>query len=413
MRNNTPTSGNHSVLGQSLLAFAKDASDIETIRAFAKAKQWKDAIILPGDISTAVQYLKTHPSPGWLIVEIPSMEEAQGQLDELAEVCDSSTKVSALGAINEYSFYRWLRSIGVCSYVLKPLTQHMIEEAWHTAIDLSEKAIQGKKTCSIVAVMGARGGVGASTIALNLAGAIAESSGKQVALIDLDPQTGSIALALGLDPSRGLRDALEKPERIDSLFIERVMSRPLKNLAVLSAEDSLHDGIIDSNAASALFEALQPNFDVIVLDCAQHLSSFTRQCLAYAQQVVLVTEMTMLSLRDTLRLKDFLHEKYTSASSLVVANRTGIARTQEILPTDFERGLSAKINTSIPFAPDIYMSHGTHIPAIKDKKNRAIAPLYELSRQLVPATKKNHHADEKPASGLKKFFSPAKFQQHS
>ncbi len=240
--------------------------------------------------------------------------------------------------------------------------------------------------------MGTRGGVGATTVTLNLAGIIADLSKKQVALVDIDPQEGSIALMLDIEPSRGLRDALEKPDRIDSLFIERVMSKPLKNLAVLSAEESLHDRInIHDDAADTLLKEVREKFDVVVLDIPRYLSPFARQCLKQADHVVLVTELTLLSLRDALRLGDLMRETLKIKPAVIVANRVGFAPKQEMQPVDFEKGVGTKIARSIPFAPELFMQIGVsnEIPPLKMKSPCRCSSRYckHLAEQLVPEAK--------------------------
>ena len=244
------------------LAFASDSADLETLKNFASAHGWPAMGIQQGDIRTAAGFLKNNPSPVLLVVEIPSATEAPALLDQLADVCDPDTKVITIGTVNEYSFFCWLMEIGVFSYLLKPLTVPMLETAYlKSAEPPSPAASPGKQPGKVIAVIGTRGGVGTTTIGLNLAGIIAEQLGKPVALADIDPREGSIALALDMEPSRGLREALERPDRIDSLFIERVMSKPAKHLAVLSAEESMQDHLaIHDQAANVLLKELRDKF---------------------------------------------------------------------------------------------------------------------------------------------------------
>ena len=385
------------------MAFATDAKDIEVLKEFAASKGWSQADIHQGDIKTATEFLKKHTSPVLLFVELPSAAEAPALLDTLADVCDPDTKVITTGTINEYSFYCWLMDIGIFSYMLRPITLQALDTNYDKSIaSPSSGSRVGKSPGKIIAVIGTRGGVGASTISLNLAGAIADLSRKQVALVDVDPHEGTIALALDIEPSRGMRDALEKPDRIDSLFIERVMSKPLKNLSVISAEESLNEHVAThENAANALLKELRDKFDVVVLDVPRHLNAYARQCLKHADHVVMVTELTLLSLRDALRLSDVLRETLKMQPPLIVVNRAGFIPKHEMQVADFEKGVSAKIAQRIPFAPEMFMQIGTEIPSIKMKSHAALKPLHGLVEQLLP--------DVKPRSGgkdaKKGFFS--------
>lgn len=365
------------------LAFTRDAADADTLKQFALVRDWPDDCVHQGDVRTATDFLKKHASPLLLLVELPSAEEAPALLDALADVCDPSTKVITTGSINEYSFYCWLMELGVSSYLLKPLSDQSLEGAWQKAN--APAAAKGEKQGKLIAVMGTRGGAGATLVSVNLAGIIASLTHKNVALLDVDPDAGSVALSLDLEPSRGLRDALEKPDRIDSLFIERVMQKPMKNLAILSSEDALGDPVkVHDDAASILLKETRGSFDVVIVDVPRHLNGFERECLKQADQVILVTEMTLAGLRDTLRLSDMMRETLKTRPPLIVANRVGMASKQETTLADFEKGVNAKVVQSVKFAPELFMAVGSDIAAVKHKDDAAVAPLYALAQQLVP-----------------------------
>ncbi len=384
------------------LAFASDANDIEVLKVFAEAHQWSEACVHQGNITTAAEYLKSNPSPQLLLVELPSAKEAPAMFDALADVCDPGTKVITIGSINEYSFYCWLMDLGIFSYLLKPLTDTMLENAYAKSVEPVVSAGKGEKPPGkLIAVTGARGGVGASTMALNLAGIIAANAPKKrVALVDLDAQEGSIALMLDIEPSRGFRDALEKPDRIDSLFIERVVNKLTKNLSVISAEEAMHEGIrVHDQAADALLRELRAQYDVVVLDVPRHLNAFVRSCLKQSEHVLMVTELTLLSLRDVMRMGDVMRETIKAKPPILVANRVGMAPKHEMPPADFEKGVGAKIACRIPYAPDMFMQIGSDIPAVRHKTNPAFKTLYAMAAFLVPETKGKVRAEEKK-SGL-------------
>lgn len=370
------------------LAFASDDKDIDAIKAFASAHQWPDNCVMRGDISTAAEFLKSHASPALLLVDLPSATEAPALLDALANVCDPDTKVITTGTVNEYSFYCWLMDIGIFSYLLRPLTPQTLESAWQKSVEIKQAASKEKQPAKIFAVMGTRGGVGASTVAANIAGIIGELAQKKVALVDLHPQEGSIALMMDIEPSRGLREALERPERIDFLFIERVMHTVNKHLSVLSAEEALHDPIgISPHAADALFKELREQFDVVILDLPRYLTPFIRASLKEAEEVVLVSELTLLSLRDVLRIGDMLRDGMKMPAPMIVANRVGAMPKQETPLADFEKGINGKVLSRIGYAPEVFANISNEIPALKHKANPVMKPLYALAEALVPEAK--------------------------
>lgn len=382
------------------LAFSGEDS-AATLKVFTAAHNWPESCIHTGDIATATEYLKGNKSPQLLLVEIPSAEKAPDLIDKLADVCEPDTKVIVVGHVNEYSFYCWLTEIGIFSYLLKPLTQQMLENAYQKS--LNKPGADGKTEkppAKIISVIGARGGVGTTTLAINLAGLIAENPALQVALVDADPQDGSIALTLDIEPSRGVREALERPERIDGLFIERVMSK-IGRLSVMSAEESMQDRIdIHETSVPSLVAELQSKFDVVVMDVGRPQSSFARQCLAASNHVILVGELSLLSLRDTLRVSDLLRETLKLQPPVVIANRVGIAPKHTLPQVDFEKGISAKVAGSVAFAPDLFMEGGPSIAAVKNKNHTASKALQALAEQLVPEMKDE---EAKPKKGFSLF----------
>lgn len=365
-------------------AFVSADTDVEEIKAFAEARGLPTDVVRPGTIADATEFLKTNPSPDVLIVQLPSQAEASSMLDALAEVCDPNTRVITVGTVNEYSFYCWLMDIGIAQYLLLPVTAQMLDGAFQK---LQGVAAAGKEKppAKLVAVMGSRGGVGATTVAINIAAALGDRTQKKVALVDLDPQEGSISLALDIQPSMGVRDVLEKPERIDSLFLDRVMSKVGKYLAVLSAEERLSERLaVDEQAAFPLLEELRGKYDYVVLDVPRHMNHFSRACLQKADFTILVTELTLLSLRDTLRMQDAMREAWKMKPPLILANRVGLAAKQEVPLVDFEKGIGAKVTAQVPFTPDLFMPVSREIPAVKNKTHAAIKPLYQLISVVAP-----------------------------
>lgn len=382
-------------------AFAQDSADRASIKAFTDGQGWDDSCVMQGDISTAIDYLKTNASPALLLVEIPSAEAAPGLLDALANVCDAQTKVIIIGTINEYSFYCWLMDIGVFSYLLRPLTREVLETTYKKSIEQAVPvAVVEKEPTKIIATIGARGGVGASTIALNLAGIFAEHGNKKVALVDVDPYTGTLSLLQDLEPARGLRDALEKPERIDPLFIDQVMINPSKNLWILSAEEPLKESIeISDSTAEALIRELSTKYDVVVLDVPRNMGKFGRECLKRAHHVLIVAELSLASLRDTLRLSDLMVDSFKMPAPIVIANRVGASKS-EISIADFEKGITTKIAEKIMYLPDIFMYIGSDIPSIVHAKSNALKPLYSLAKQLLPSLILDEAPKEKKLLGF-------------
>jgi pilus assembly protein CpaE len=199
------------------------------------------------------------------------------------------------------------------------------------------------------AVVGTRGGVGASTLATSLAWLFSTDHKKPTALLDLDVHFGTGALALDLEPGRGLTDAIENPSRIDGLFIERAMIRANEQLAILSAEAPINAPLMtDGSAFLQLEEEFRQAFEMTVIDLPRNMLINFPHLLAEVNVVALVTEMTLASARDTIRLLSWLKTNAPGAQPLIIANKVqqGVS---EISKTDFEASIERKINFTIPF----------------------------------------------------------------
>lgn len=344
-------SSNKPAASPSFLGFVNDPANLQVLQQFVKSQGWDASRAQLGDADGAVAYLASHPTPDFLLVEIKDAASAPAALDKLADVCAPNVKVIVTSTVDEFSFFRWLKDIGVHHYLLKPLTVESLAESItvQEATD-GAKASVVEKEGELIAVIGTRGGVGASSLALNLASAFSDVIGTQTALLDLEPQWGTISLMLDLEPGRGLRDALAKPDRIDSLFMERVMLRYSPTLSVLSSEEPL-DEIITTHpdAANALLRETRHKFPLVIADLPHNLNGFTLDFLRAASHVVIATELSIISLRDAMRLHDFLKTKLGLKHIHFVANRQGMLPKYELPQAEFEKSLGTKLAGTIPF----------------------------------------------------------------
>lgn len=339
---------------KSFLAFVPDSESHSVLQRFVLAQGWNADCAQKGTVEDAVAFLASHPSPDFLMVDIPDAESASELLDKLADVCDPKVKVIVTSAVDEYSFFRWLTDIGVHHYLLKPLTEEALENAI-TATPVQTEAAKTEKLGKLYAVMGTRGGVGASTVSLNLAATISMLHHTSTGLLDLEPQWGTISLMLDLEPGRGLRDALAKPDRIDGLFMERVMLKFKENFSILSSEEPLDEPITTHpQAAEALITESRKKFAVTIADLPRDVSLFSQAFLKAADHIVIVTELTLIGLRDAMRLNDFLKEKLGVKRVHFVANRSGMLPKYEMKVADFEKSLNSKFYGIIPFDLEAY-----------------------------------------------------------
>jgi pilus assembly protein CpaE len=198
-------------------------------------------------------------------------------------------------------------------------------------------------------VIGARGGVGATTVAVNTAYILSHERKQKTALVDLDLYFGTAALALDIEPGRGLREALEKPGRIDSLFLERAMAKVGDRLFVLGCEEPLRDRpSIDPNGTETVLGELRQNFSWIVIDMPRWYVATQPHAFAAVTEILLLCEQSLAGIRDTMRLLDLIKESAPQAQLKLAAGSPDGGK-PKVSRADFEKSIGRKIDYELPF----------------------------------------------------------------
>lgn len=332
-----------------LLAFAGDEALEATLHQAVSASGIPRAIVQRGNAETALQEIGAGQRPDFLIVDLEAGETALFDISALAAATEGRTFILALGRTNDIGFYRDLRAAGAGEYLLKPASAEQILGALaERSSGRPGEATGGQR--HTVAVIGARGGLGASSLAIGIAWLLAEERGRRTALVDLDLQFGTIALALDLAPGRGLREALEQPDRIDGLFLERASEKVGSNLVVLGSEEPIEDVMaVDEAAVAALLAALREKCEWIVLDLPRGPGIRYGRILAEASHVIVLAEPTLAGIRDAMRLQALVRESAPSAALLSVAAARPAAKSQNIAARDLERSLGQPLALALPW----------------------------------------------------------------
>jgi pilus assembly protein CpaE len=267
--------------------------------------------------------------------------------------------VLAIGETRDVSFYRSAtKGMGVREYLPKPLTRQAVERhflAWmRTDAEITEVMRGGK----VISVAGVRGGIGTSTIAANLAWIIGSELHRHTVLLDSDLHTGTAALALNVKATTGLRTALESPERVDQLLIERAAQPAGHRLHVLAAAEPLHtpSEYIDGGASS-LCQALRLRYNFVIADAGARQMPFARDLQYLAQQRIIVVDPTMLAIRNFQKISDMARSPAQSPLSILVLNQAG--HPGGLSQTTMEQTLGVRFHAVIPDLPRI-MSKAAH-----------------------------------------------------
>ncbi len=387
------------------LACIDDAETRDTVSRLVTEIGWHGAKIFEGGIDAAAGAIDPATPPSILLVDLGDSTDPFGALDRLAEHCPPDIKVLTIGTANDVALYRRLLAIGIADYLVKPLAEATLREALIHAIRPAERkdsaTAAATKSARLFAMIGARGGVGTSTLATGIAWCLSEERGSRVALVDLDLQFGNLALGLELEPGRGLREALEHPERIDSLLIAGAMNGTSERLRVLAAEEPLDDQPrLDPSAVDPLIAALADGFDYIIADVPRGLDGMSRRLLARADKIAIVTDFSLAAMRDTQRIGALVELLQPGTKPLVFVNRAGAVARGEIARAEFEKGIGRKVDGIVPHdakAAAAMAQHAKPLPAAA-KSGKAAVEIRRLTTLMAGATK------EPPRSLIKRWL---------
>ncbi len=334
-------------------AFVCDESTATTVRSVCTEMGWQVEKVHKGGLRNAVQTLSVGASPNILFVDLSESGDPLNDINALAEVCEPGTVVIASGEVNDVRLYRDLLASGIQDYLLKPFSADQMRDS----INHAQAAMNAPKSndASVdrphlsMAVIGARGGVGASTVATSLAWMFGSKWNRSTALLDLDVHFGTGALALDLEPGRGLTDAIENPGRIDGLFIERAMVRAGEKLSILSAEAPINQPLLtDGSAFYQLQEEMRASFEATVIDLPRTMLVQHPHLVNDLQAIAVVAELTLAGARDSIRLLSWLKSNAPQANVLMVINRAVAGAALEITQKDFEVSIERKVDFVIP-----------------------------------------------------------------
>ncbi|MCC2976888.1 pilus assembly protein CpaE [Sphingomonas sp. PL-96] len=374
--------------------FVTDEASADVLRPVVQALGWQADKVQRGNLRSAVQALSVASSPHVLFVDLSESSDPTNDINALAEVCEPGTVVIATGQVNDVRLYRDLVASGIQDYLLKPLNADAVRDAFTqaqamlTAPKANDAAAVERPHCAAV-VVGTRGGAGASTVATSLAWLVSERAQRSTALLDLDVHFGTDALALDLEPGRGLTDAIENPSRIDGLFIERAMVRASDRLAVLSAEAPINSPILtDGSVFGRLQEEMRNSFECTIVDLPRSMLVNHPQLAQGMPVAVVVTEYTLAAARDAIRILAWFRSNVPEATVLVVANRVQPAAQMEISRKEFETSIERGVDYQLVFDAKLAAQAAKLGKPLAEvgKGSKTVAPLVELAARLIEIT---------------------------
>ncbi len=342
------------ILHNEFMAFAMDDGSCDVLRGWVERQGWPQATVQMGGADLFCEMLEKAAPPRFVVIDLDGQTGLVDICSRMVSLAGANCRIVAIGSVNDIGLYRQLVATGIMDYLVKPLYHELLDQSLRQSQERAQAKTGGGaepelKTSKLIYVIGARGGVGATTLAVNIAWQLANEEKLQTALIDLDLQFGNGALALDVEPSRGLRDIVSSPTRVDSLMVASAMIASGGKLSVLSAEESVEEPVqMDAGAVQAVMEEMRENFDYVIVDVPRHLVATQRRLMAEASAVIVVTEQSLVGIRDTLRLKMALKSIDPTLPLLVVAARHAKDRPTHIDADTFEKKTQGKIDFTVP-----------------------------------------------------------------
>lgn len=348
-----------------------------------------------GGTPAAVAHYQESPTPNLIIVESASQrDQLLAELDALAECCDAGTKVIVIGHINDVILYRELLKRGVSEYLVTPFTPLDLMESISNLYNDPDAEPVG----NVYAFIGAKGGVGSSTICHNAAWVISEVLNSDLVVADFDLAFGTTGLDFNQDPVQGIAEALASPERLDEVLLDRLLTRCSEHLSIFAAPVVLdRDYDLQPEACETVVDVVRQNVPYIAVDLPHVWTAWTKRLLLQADEVIITATPDLANLRNAKNIIDLLKQsRQNDNAPHLILNMTNIPKRPEITARDFEQALEVKVAAEIEFDAETFgqaANNGQMIEELNPKSKaapvlRQIAMLI-ANRQEVRQEKKS------------------------
>jgi pilus assembly protein CpaE len=337
-----------------------------------------------GGIMAAAQAFSEATTPDVLVLETEGhRDQVLSELSQLAQVCDPSTKVVLIGHVNDVILYRELIRQGLSEYLVAPVHQLQVIDAISSLFNEPGADPIGR----IVAFIGAKGGVGSSTIAHNVAALASGEYQVDTIVTDLDLAFGTAGLNFNQDPAHGIAEAIASSDRIDQTMLERLLTKCSDRLSLLSAPAQVEKSLgIEDDTLEPIIDAIRSSAPLIILDIPNLWTVWSKQLLLGADDVVITSTPDLASLRNTKNIFDFLTAaRPNDKAPLIILNQVGVQKRPEIPVAEFSKAIGVEPTVVIPFDAHVFGTASTNGQMLGEvgPKSKAAEQVATLGRLLI------------------------------
>ncbi|MDQ7981729.1 AAA family ATPase [Paraburkholderia sp. SARCC-3016] len=342
--------GTTAVRAVDFVAFVGDRDTEQVLKSYVLEHAMPHTHVTIGSIDDVIAYLsKIQRSPLFLLIDLHGSAMPLSDLGRLAEVCEPSVQVVAIGERNDVGLFRNLLKLGVRDYLVKPLTVELLNRT----LSVSEQKVNPvaqTRAGKTIALVGSRGGVGVTTIALNLALHLADDTHRRIAYVDLNLHGGAANSMLDIHCNNGLIDLLQNVHRLDPQYLERTLVGKGSRLCVLSSElDYGATSPFEPGALKRVLEALRDNFHYVILDVSKHAHPLSSEAFDNTSRVYVVADRSVHSVRESLRLLRYIEDRDNNPTASLLLNSPNAATAGKVRPADFVTAVGRPVLFEIPY----------------------------------------------------------------
>jgi len=334
-----------------LMAFVEDPNDRNVVQDSFKLLDLRNCELVSGGIKEAIEVLSQRKSPKYLIIDVSKSDLPISELNRLMEVAEPGVGIIVLGKKNDVGIYRDLIKMGVSDYLVAPLLPEILWRALKTLTVGEDKSKSThSKVGKVIAISGSRGGVGTTILATNIGAVLSEEKSRRTVLVDLDLHYGTVSLYCDVKVNEGFMDAIQNPDRMDKIIIERMLVPVNDRFSIVSSLEALTvDLKYNIKGIQTLFSYLTKIFHYVLVDIPHHSDQATNAVISNADMLVLITDPSLPGLRDTKRITELFGHEATGRRVIVVINKAEAYTKNEVTQTFFEEALNRKVGHVIKY----------------------------------------------------------------